>query len=136
MKAQCHCGNVQYTLGEEVASFVNCHCTMCRRINGSAFTSWVSFPISNCSLDCGEDSLEKYVVTKNVTSHFCKNCGTRMLLLDKRYPTFFNFNAGVIDNLKRHKPTLDLFFSHKADWYAEEDEKREKRGGESGMEQL
>jgi hypothetical protein len=41
IEGQCNCGAVRYTTNGEVQIIVNCHCNMCRSINGAAFSTYV-----------------------------------------------------------------------------------------------
>lgn len=36
----CGCGEIQYTVSMPIKRVSNCHCKMCREMNGSAFSSY------------------------------------------------------------------------------------------------
>jgi hypothetical protein len=37
LKGSCNCGSAKYEVSGAVKKVVNCHCTLCRKVNGSAF---------------------------------------------------------------------------------------------------
>ena len=42
----CFCGSVRYSFESNDYPSANCHCSMCRRISGATFVSWVAIPSS------------------------------------------------------------------------------------------
>ncbi|MGH2509418.1 MAG: GFA family protein, partial [Ktedonobacteraceae bacterium] len=61
MKGSCACGNVTYRCNDPV-QVVNCHCTLCRSINGSAFSTYVVAKADTVEIS-GQNHLETYAVT-------------------------------------------------------------------------
>jgi hypothetical protein len=69
-----------------------CHCTDCRKITASAFTS--AFVVASSAVKCmrGEESLKKFSQSQTISSGlamtncFCNTCGTIMYRLSEAYP--------------------------------------------------
>jgi hypothetical protein len=55
----CSCGAVRLTAEADARRIVNCHCNMCRRMNGSAFSSYVVIPRKTLSI-LGEKHIATY----------------------------------------------------------------------------
>ncbi len=59
----CNCGNVQFKVDGDVKRIVNCHCNLCRKMNGSAFSTYVVVLESDFKLTSG--SLSFFDVSEN-----------------------------------------------------------------------
>ena len=64
----CGCGDIQYTVNMPIKRVSNCHCNMCRQMNGAAFSSYAIVRDSKFELQ-GEPAI--FEVTENVKKHFC-----------------------------------------------------------------
>ncbi|MGH8274254.1 MAG: GFA family protein [Gammaproteobacteria bacterium] len=71
-----HCGVVNYAVDGEVKRVVNCHCNLCRNMNGTAFSSYAIVSRDELSIIQGQDSLRQYAATETAHKHFCDQCGT------------------------------------------------------------
>ena len=72
----CHCGKVRYQVeGLDLAKpVIACNCSMCQR----AGTLLAFVPISQFTLQSGEDQLEDYFFGKASIDHcFCRTCGVK-----------------------------------------------------------
>jgi hypothetical protein len=72
----CRCGAVLISLTESLALAVNCHCELCRSINGAAFTTYVPVKASTVQITQGRQSVSMYRVTPGAERHWCRDCGT------------------------------------------------------------
>jgi hypothetical protein len=71
----CHCGAVRYQVQIDLGSpVIACNCSMCGRTG-----SLLGFvPVSQFTLQKGEDALTDYQFNKHVIHHvFCKTCGIK-----------------------------------------------------------
>lgn len=70
----CHCGKVRYEATTDLASVMECNCSICSRA-GYLLTF---VPAENFKLLSGEDNLTSYHFNKMMIDHaFCKTCGVR-----------------------------------------------------------
>jgi hypothetical protein len=129
--ASCYCSAVSLTSEGGVQSVVHCHCGQCRRLSGSAFTTWVSLAKSQVQI-IGVENLAMFKATSNVTRHFCKNCGSHVCTADGRLPNVLGVPAGIIKSALP-LPKAHYFVSHKAVWQ-EINDALPQFGGESGFE--
>ena len=60
---RCICGQVKYSVSGLVLQVVACHCTLCRRMSGSAYSSYVVVKEQDFSVDHGKEGLTSYEVT-------------------------------------------------------------------------
>jgi len=132
--AGCYCGAVEIRAATSPKSIVNCHCGLCRRLSGAAFTTWVSLAREGLSVS-GSESIGVFSPTSNVLRHFCKTCGTHVFTEDKRLPSIYGVPAGAIKGSRSLQPSAHYFVTHKADWH-EISDSLPRFGGESGVENL
>ena len=68
----CHCGRVRYTVTTDLASVIECNCSICSRRG-----HWLTFvPASQFQLLQGQDALTDYLFNRQVIHHnFCSVCG-------------------------------------------------------------
>lgn len=134
MQAQCYCGKVKLALGDNIISFINCHCSMCRRLNGSAYTSWLCVSTEHFLVTQGAEAIKNFAVTECCNNAFCGNCGTRVYTLDTRYPNVVGIQAGIVDDVPV-SPVKELYYSDGAKWACHQSD-LPKFGGENGCEPI
>lgn len=126
--AQCYCGQVRLQFAAPPKGVIHCHCRQCRRLSGSAFTTWVSFAKAAMAIT-GEAT--SFQATPNVLRHFCGRCGSHVYTLDARMPDIVGVPAGAIEG-ELPAPTAHYFVHHKAAWYTLADG-LQRFGGETGF---
>lgn len=130
--AQCYCGEVRLQFSAQPKSVIHCHCSQCRRLSGSAFTTWVSLPKAALS-PSGHEFVSQFTATSNVSRHFCSICGSHVYTLDSRAPEIVGIPAGAIEGELPVMPKAHYFVHHKAAWHVIGDSLRQ-FGGETGFE--
>src|SRR4051812_4599865 len=97
MRGTCKCGNINYITSDPL-QVVNCHCNLCRSINGSAFTSYVVTRLPEFKLTSGSDALNSYTATDHAVKHFCSICGTPIYNINpERYPGLAMIYLGTLE---------------------------------------
>ena len=132
--ARCFCGAVTLRLGAAVKSVINCHCGECRRLSGSAFTTWAVFARDTVQVE-GSAALTAFDVTPNVRRHFCGTCGSHAYTSEQRHPGVLGVPAGLIEGLSMRRPGAHYFVDHRAAWNDINDA-LPRFGGESGHERV
>ena len=68
----CHCGKVRYQVNTDLASVLECNCSICSRRG-----HWLNFvPAADFQLLKGQDALTDYLFNKHIIHHtFCSTCG-------------------------------------------------------------
>ena len=117
VSGSCACTSITFRATRpEGKSCINCHCGLCRRLSGAAFTTWVSVASAEFDVLSGESSLAEYQATENVRRFFCTHCGTHVFSRDKRYPNIHGAPLGVVAEPHGFAPAGDYFSSDKAAW--------------------
>lgn len=119
LKGSCLCGDVRYEIAEPLENFTHCHCSMCRKIHGSLFGSYLR--TRHVKITHGEDLIMNYQSSPGFTRCFCGQCGS--VLLEEAEGAEYNFvPAGSLDDEVNIKPEKHIFASSKAGWHRITDE--------------
>lgn len=115
MNGSCACGKVTYRCGPPL-TFVNCHCTLCRSMNGAAFSSYLVGKADTVELS-GEAHLAAYMATDTATKHFCSACGTPVYNTNPvQYPGVCMFSLGTVRDAETLVPHINIFCRSKLEW--------------------
>ncbi|WP_444902388.1 GFA family protein [Microbulbifer sp. SSSA007] len=118
IKGGCHCGSVAWEFDLPIKTVVKCHCSMCRKLQGSDHSTYAVVPKEQFSLSKGEDSVISYQATEKSCKNFCSTCGTPTHLINgKHFPADFVLPLGVIKNYTDElAPQIQVYTSEKPPW--------------------
>ncbi|MFG1495458.1 GFA family protein [Saccharospirillum sp. HFRX-1] len=112
----CLCGKIRYQIAAPLESAEHCHCSMCRRFHGAAFSSYADFNPDDFHWLQGEDQLGIYEPNPGKGWAFCKTCGSSLGMpgADGRLTSVA---LGTVDGDPGIRPTEHMFVGSKAVWY-------------------
>jgi len=112
----CLCGQVRFTL-DGPAQFINhCHCSMCRKVHGSAFGSFLHANAARFRWVAGESLVQRYESSPGNFRAFCKVCGSNLPVLEDE-ATHVNIPAGTLDDDPNVRPIVHIHVASKAPWH-------------------
>jgi len=118
---RCACGAIHYRITTRIRQAVNCHCSMCRRHNGAAFTSYAVLPGKYFELLDNRHKLTDYGFSERVHKHFCSICGTPLFNTNTRFPDYRMVFLGTLDQAGEVTPNANIFCSSQLGWVREID---------------
>lgn len=112
----CLCGKIRYRIEGPLENAEHCHCSMCRRFHGAAFSSYADFNPDSFHWLQGEDQLGIYEPNPGKGWAFCKTCGSSLGMpgADGRLTSVA---LGTVDGDPGIRPTEHMFVGSKAVWY-------------------
>lgn len=116
LAGECYCRAVGYTVADEFAYAMNCHCSNCRRTTGAAFKPFAGIARDKLSVIRGGDSLEIYGNEANHNAH-CGRCGS-LLYSVVRDGAFVHVAMGTLVDDPSIRPMAHVFTGSKAPWFA------------------
>ena len=133
LRGECRCGRVRYLVAGDVKTVVNCHCNMCRTMNGAAFSTYAVVAESELSVS-GSAFLGHYTVLDTATRHFCRHCGTPVFNTNPgRYPGAAMLYLGSLEGHEALRPGVSLYCESELAWAADPSGiPRRPRGPEQG----
>ncbi len=115
-KGGCLCGAVRFTISDGIRNIIYCHCSQCRKAQGSAFASNGIVDADNFTLVTGEHDLTAYDSTPGQTKYFCKYCGSPILSKSVSRPDQVRVRLGTIESDITERPEAHIFVTSKANW--------------------
>jgi len=111
---RCYCGAVAFEVQGPFAYALNCHCSQCRRVTGSAFKSFAGVPREHVRVTRGE----MLVVGDEAANHdcHCAACGSWLFSV-VRDGAFAHVAMGVLEGDPGIRPTAHIFVGSKAPWF-------------------
>lgn len=116
-RGSCLCGGVRYSVGGEPGPITVCHCSRCRKANGSAFQAVSQVAKIDFQLQSGQELLAEYESSPGVFRVFCRVCASPLYSRRTAMPDVLRLRIGSLDTPIASRPALHIFTASKADWY-------------------
>ena len=115
-QGSCLCGTIKFTLSADIKDIVYCHCSQCRKAQGSAFATNANVGQDSFNFISGEDNLSAYDYSEEQTKFFCKTCGSPIMSKNTNNPDTVRIRLGTIESDITERPSAHIFVSSKANW--------------------
>ena len=123
-ESACYCGKVRCSFTLPVKSVVQCHCNICRTLQGTDYSTWVAVEAMQFTIEAGEEYLTHYQVNDRSSKNFCSQCGTGVYAINgKHFSEHRMVPLGTVDNYSTElKPKIQAYAKDKAAWVQLHDE--------------
>lgn len=115
-KGGCLCGAVRFEIRGAIHDIVCCHCSQCRKAQGSAYATNGNVSADHFLILSGEEALTAYDSSPGQTKYFCRNCGSPIMSKNKHRPENVRVRLGTIESEIAERPAAHIFVSSKANW--------------------
>lgn len=115
IKGGCLCGRVRYEITGSLFDASHCHCSMCKRQHGAAFSTYAGFKPDDFKWTSGEEFVKVYETLKGGGWCFCRECGSTLAGSDNGKIT--TVTLGTVEGAPGIKPGSHIFVGSKAQWY-------------------
>ncbi|HCA27580.1 MAG TPA: aldehyde-activating protein [Betaproteobacteria bacterium] len=112
----CLCGAIRFEITGKIRRIVYCHCTQCRKAQGSAFATNGVVAADEIELLAGEDMLTGYESSPGQIKYFCRRCGSPIMSKTQAKPGQRRIRLGAIESDIAERPEAHIFVSSKANW--------------------
>lgn len=114
---QCLCGQVSYAIEGFEPNVAHCHCSMCRKFHGAAFTTFGSVRKERFRWISGEHLLKGYRAPNGTVRKFCSHCGSSMVFVPAAGDGgLVEIALGTLDSDLDFVPDAHIFVGSKANW--------------------
>ncbi len=117
IKGGCQCGNVIYESDGEISDLSHCHCSMCRKLHGAAFTTFAGVARDGFRWSGGEDTLGTYASSEKTDRMFCQVCGSQLAVFFTPEPNLVYLTMGTVEGNPDCPPDYHQFAASKAPWH-------------------
>ncbi len=116
-KGQCLCGSIKYEVDEIKPLMANCHCAMCRKFHGAAYSTFGEAEVKDFRWVTGDEQLKSYVASNGSIRQFCQNCGSSMTFAaSEEASELIEFSLGTLDSDLELSPDAHVYTGSKANW--------------------
>ena len=115
-QGSCLCGKIKFTLSDEISDIIYCHCSQCRKAQGSAFATNANVKEKSFNFISGEENLSAYNYSAEQTKYFCKTCGSPIMSTNTANPDNIRIRLGTIESDIIERPEAHIFVDSKANW--------------------
>lgn len=112
----CLCGAVCYEINGPIGEIMQCHCSRCRKANGTAFATNAPIAKADFKIVAGEQFLKQYASTATTQRCFCSECGSPIISIKAETPDYYCLRIGTLDTPLTQKLTCHIFVASKAEW--------------------
>jgi len=114
----CLCGKVQYKVEKFMPHMAHCHCNMCQKFHGAAFSTFGEVKLEHLHWLSGEKDLKSYRASNDSIRYFCRHCGSSMLFSSKynRAEGSIELAIATLDNAAELTPDAHIFTNSKVPW--------------------
>jgi hypothetical protein len=113
----CNCGSLRYRITKEPLTSYICHCHLCQKRTGSAFSMSIVIPATGLHLEQGDPTRTERALangSKNY-SYECGECHSR-LYSQREGSRTINLRAGTLDDPGRIRPVAQFWTSSAQAW--------------------
>ena len=112
----CLCGAIRYEVKGELGPIVFCHCSQCRKAQGSAFAANAPVKATDFKIVAGDHALAEYESSPGKKRIFCKICGSPIISRQASRPDVVRLRLGTLDSRIATKPSVHIHVASKAEW--------------------
>jgi len=118
----CLCGGIRFEISGELEPIQICHCSQCRKAQGTPFAS--NLPVSSqaFTLLSGAELLKAFESSPGKQRFFCSHCGSPIYSQHERVPGVLRIRAGILDGPLNTRPIAHFYMASKANWWEAEDD--------------
>jgi hypothetical protein len=116
VNGSCFCGAVRFHLELPSKWCAHCHCSMCRKVHGAGYVTWVGFEQSKYRLDEGENELTWFKSSSGASRGFCQKCGSSMFFKADRWVGELHVTLASLDDPIDRKPQAHAYHDSHVDW--------------------
>jgi hypothetical protein len=117
LKGRCLCGKVRYEIDGVLGPVVMCHCSICRRVTGSAFATNASVEAKAFRIVSGEKAIKSFESSKGQFRRFCKKCGSPLYGGSESFPYVVRVRLGSLEDAGGARPVAHIWQGSKSEWF-------------------
>lgn len=115
IKGGCLCGKVKYDYDGSIVEIAMCHCSQCRKGQGSSYAT--NSPIDSDKIEfSGQEFIHEYQSNDDKVRAFCRNCGSPLYSRLDSKPEVKRLRLGTVDTSFDCKNRYHIFAASRADW--------------------
>jgi GNAT superfamily N-acetyltransferase len=116
IRGKCLCGSFRFEILGPIGEVRLCHCDLCRRSNGTAFSANARISLERYRVIAGDDLISEYESSPGATRCFCSRCGSPVFARVSQDPDHIRIRLGTLDREADAEITAHVWVGSKARW--------------------
>lgn len=112
----CLCNGVRYEYDGEIEEVSICHCSMCRKAQGSASVAVSPIASARFRITAGQHLLKEYRAVPHKARVFCGNCGSPLYSARDDLPALKRLRLGTVETPFECANAYHIYVASKASW--------------------
>ena len=117
IKGSCLCGGIRYEYDGEIEEISICHCSQCRKAQGSAFAAVSPLAADRFRLVSGAHLLKEFRSSPDKVRVFCANCGSPIYSAKDDRPEVKRLRLGTVETPFVCSNVFHIHVDSKASWF-------------------
>lgn len=113
----CLCGIVRYEIAGRIGPVVYCHCSQCRKANGTAFAANANVRQTDIAFLSGRDRVTEYESSPDKYRAFCSRCGSPIYSRTTSDSDHLRVRLGTLNEDPGRRSLAHCFVGSKAPWF-------------------
>lgn len=114
---QCLCAGVRFGIEGELEPIQVCHCSQCRRAQGTPFATNIPVNDAQFKLLAGGELLTEFESSPGKYRAFCRTYGSPIFSRRDSLPGVRRIRAGLISEPLETRPIAHFYAGSKANWW-------------------
>ncbi len=115
-RGSCLCGAVRFEIERKGLSAMHCHCTMCQKAHGTAYSTHVVVKAEQVRWLAGRELLTVYRSSEVGTRQFCHRCGSQIVAADQPGPGVWGIPVGLLEGDPEVRLLGHMYVGEKRSW--------------------
>jgi hypothetical protein len=116
LNGSCLCGVVRYEIRGDPALMYYCHCSTCRKANGTSFATNLIVPAADFTVTAGRERLTSYESSPAKRRWFCSACGSPIYSHAEQTAQIVSVRCGTLVGVPGSRPEVHSWVVDKAPW--------------------
>jgi hypothetical protein len=122
MTADCLCGGIRIEISGKLGPLVYCHCSRCRKAQGTAFSANTDVRTKYWRFVAGRDLIREFESSPGVFRAFRGRCGSPIYSRRSQAPDVLRLRLGILNDDPGRRPLAHFHVGSKAAWFEIADE--------------
>jgi hypothetical protein len=116
VSGSCFCEAVRFEFEFPSKWCAHCHCSMCRKVHGAGYVTWVGFDDTKFNLENGKQHLSWFESSPGASRGFCSKCSSSLFFRSERWPGELHVALACLDGPVDRQPQANVYHDSHVDW--------------------
>ena len=112
----CLCGQIEFRLDGPISSIIHCHCSLCRKSSGTAYSTNGFVDTGALRIVRGLELVTSFEYKPGRRRFFCSVCGAPIYSTSELDRSRVRIRLGSLDSDISERPMAHTFITSKANW--------------------